>query len=44
VAAGKAISVAANTTVLVELDDLSAFLVGNCSITGGTGLTAHLYT
>lgn len=43
VAAGKAIPVAANSTVMVELDDVSAFLQGACTITGGTGITAHLY-
>ena len=43
VAAGKAISVPASSTVLVELDDISAYLVGSITITGGVGLTAHLY-
>lgn len=43
VAAGKPIAVAASSTVLVELDDMSAYLVGNITITGGVGLTAHLY-
>lgn len=43
VAAGKAISVPASATVLVELDDISAYLVGAITITGGVGLTAHLY-
>lgn len=43
VAGGKAIVVGASATVLVELDDISAYLVGNISITGGVGLTAHLY-
>lgn len=43
VAAGKAIAVPASSTVLVELDDVQAFLQGNVSITGGVGLTAHLY-
>lgn len=43
VAGGKAITVGANATVLVDLDDISAYLVGNITITGGTGLTAHLF-
>lgn len=43
VSAGKAVSVAANTTMLVELDDISAYLAGNVTIAGGTGLIAHLY-
>ena len=43
VAGGKAIVVPASSTVLVELDDIQAFLQGNVSITGGVGLTAHLY-
>jgi len=43
VAAGRAIAVPASSTVLVELDDISAYLVGNITITGGIGLTAHLY-
>lgn len=43
VAAGKPIAVPASSTVLVELDDLSAFLQGVISINGGVGLTAHLY-
>ena len=43
VASGKPVAVPASSTVLVDLDDLSAFLVGTVSITGGVGLTAHLY-
>jgi hypothetical protein len=43
VAAGKAIAVPANGTVLVDLDDISAYLIGSITITGGTGLTAHLF-
>lgn len=43
VAAGKAIPVPASSTVHVALDDLSSFLVGNITITGGTGIVAHLY-
>lgn len=43
VAAGKAIVVGASATVMVELDDIFAYLVGSITITGGVGLTAHLY-
>ena len=43
VAAGKPISVPASSTVLLRLDDMSSFLQGTVSITGGVGLTAHLY-
>jgi hypothetical protein len=43
VAGGKAITVGASATVLVELDDIQSFLQGTISITGGVGLTAHLY-
>ena len=43
VAGGKTIVVPASSTVLVELDDISAYLVGSITITGGVGLTAHLY-
>ena len=43
VAAGKPISVPASSTVMVGLDDMSSFLQGTVSITGGVGLTAHLY-
>jgi hypothetical protein len=41
-AGGKAIAVPANTTMLVALDDISAFLKGTISVTGGTGLIASL--
>lgn len=43
VAAGKPIAVPASSTVMVELDDMYSFLLGTVSITGGVGLTAHLY-
>lgn len=43
VAAGKAVPVPASSTVVVNLDDISAFLQGNVTVTGGTGLVAHLY-
>ena len=39
--AGRAIGpIAANTTVKVKLDDLSIYLQGTVTITGGTGITA----
>lgn len=43
VAAGKAITVPASGSTLVDLDDISAYLVGTVTVTGGTGVTAHLY-
>lgn len=43
VSGGKAIAVAANTTVSVDLDAISAFLLGVVTITGGVGIVAHLY-
>lgn len=43
VAAGKAITVPASSTVVVDLDTISAYLVGAVTLTGGTGVTAHLY-
>lgn len=44
VAAGKAIVVPANTTVAVQLDDISAYLVGNITVNGAATLVAHLYS
>lgn len=44
VSAGKAIAVPASTTVAVELGKISAFLQGTVAVTGGVGVTAHLYT
>lgn len=44
VAAGKAILVPLSATVIVDLDDIYAYLQGNVTLTGGLGLTAHLYT
>ena len=41
--AGKAVAVPANSSVLVDLDDIYAYLQGNVTVTGGTGLLAHLY-
>lgn len=43
VSAGKAIVVGASATVAVRLDTISAFLSGVVAVTGGTGVTAHLY-
>lgn len=42
-AAGKAVGVPASSSVLVDLDDIYAYLVGTVSVTGGVGVTAHLY-
>jgi hypothetical protein len=42
-AAGKAVAVAVNQTVLVELDDIYSFLQGTVSLTGGTGIIATLH-
>lgn len=42
VASGKVVTVPASGTVIVELDEISAYLVGNITVTGGTGVTAHL--
>lgn len=44
VASGKAITVPASSSVLLELDDIYEYLKGNVTVTGGTGVTAHLYT
>jgi hypothetical protein len=43
VAAGKTVQVPATGTTVVQLDDYSNFLSGNVTITGGTGLVAHLF-
>lgn len=42
--AGKAIVVAANGSVEISLDDLSLYLQGNITVTGGTGLIATVVT
>jgi hypothetical protein len=42
-AGGKAIGVPASSTVFVDLDDIFAYLQGTVTVTGGTGVTAHLY-
>lgn len=42
-AGGKAIGVPASSTVVVDLDDLYQYLQGNVTLTGGIGVTAHLY-
>lgn len=39
---GKAVAVAANSTVVLALDSISQFLQGTVTITGGTGLIATL--
>lgn len=44
VSAGKAILVPATSTVLVDLDDIYAYLQGTITVTGGVGVTAHLFT
>jgi hypothetical protein len=43
VSGGKVIAVPASGSVYVDLDDLYAFLLGNVTVTGGTGIVAHLY-
>jgi hypothetical protein len=43
VSAGKAVTVPATSTVAVNLDQIAAFLSGTITLTGGTGVTAHLY-
>ncbi len=43
VSGGKAVAVPANSSVLVELDDIYAYLEGTVTVTGGTGLIAHFY-
>jgi hypothetical protein len=42
---GKTVAVAASSSVIVDLDDYAAYLNGTglATITGGTGVTAHLY-
>lgn len=42
VSGGKAVPVAANSTVIVPLDDIAAYLKGTVTVTGGTGLIATL--
>lgn len=41
--AGKAVTVPANGTVAIRLDTIAAYLGGTVAVTGGTGVTAHLY-
>lgn len=44
VSTGLPITVAASSTVSVNLDTISAYLAGSVvAVTGGTGVTAHLY-
>lgn len=42
---GKVVAVAASSTVAIDLDDYAAYLngAGAATLTGGTGVTAHLY-
>lgn len=40
---GKAVIVPASGSTMVDLDDISAYLVGNITVTGGVGVTAHLF-
>lgn len=44
-ASGKTVAVGASSTVAVDCDDYAAYLNGGgaATITGGTGVTAHLY-
>lgn len=42
VTAGKAVTVPASSTVIINCDDYAAYFQGTVTITGGTGLTAHL--
>lgn len=43
VAAGKAITVPASGSTVVNLDVVSAYLVGAVTLTGSTGLVGHLF-
>lgn len=43
VAAGIAITVGSSATVVVSLDKISAYCQGTVAVTGGVGVTAHLY-
>ena len=43
VSAGIAITVPASGTKSVSLDTIYAFLAGTVAVTGGVGVTAHLY-
>lgn len=43
ISAGKAIVVPASSTVVVNLTTISAYLVGTIAVTGGVGVTAHIY-
>lgn len=44
VSAGKVVTVGANASVYLDLDDIYEFLKGTITVTGGTGVTAHLFT
>lgn len=43
VSAGKTVTVPATSSVVIDLDDYAAYLQGTVALTGGTGVTAHLY-
>ncbi len=43
VASGKAITVPASGSTVVNLDTVSAYLLGNITLTGSTGLVGHLF-
>ena len=44
VSAGKVVAVPANSSVSIVLDSISKFLTGtSTAVTGGTGVTAHLF-
>jgi len=42
---GKVVAVPASSTIAIDLDDYAAYLngAGAATLTGGTGVTAHLY-
>ncbi len=42
VTAGKTITVPASSTVILNADDYGAYMQGTVTLTGGTGVTAHL--
>lgn len=42
VSAGKQVTVPASSTMMLNCDDYAAYFQGTVTITGGTGLTAHL--
>jgi hypothetical protein len=42
-AGGKVVTVPASGSTYLQLDDIAAYLPGTVTLTGGTGITAHLY-